>query len=403
MNAHRLTVLIFIVSIVSGLTAPAVEAQDPILQAVPYYRYAKQSAGRQWWTTDPAEKGGRPQWQLRAIEGHMSMYPTLGSSMAFYRYVDPVNGNRFWTTDGDGMGDACKRCVIEGKVGYLMAVAEHPDLVPLYRCFNPSNGKHFWSIQQWRCENHGDLEGIVGWVFANSQDTLLQSFWRDGDGLERTVPVTGGDPVWLEASAWGNPVATSDLPGSGSMQALTNYILGDTLYQAFWRGNQGWIRTVPITGGVIQWQDATAFTGPTSISVLPGSGSMRGAANYIHGSILYQDFWRGQQGWSRTVPINGDLVEWGEASEWDGPYSASDLPGSGTVEALDVFIFEDTLTQTVWRGGEGRQRTVPITGGVIQWNAAADWDDPIAISDLPGWGSMQAVSGYSIPPRIGLF
>ena len=403
MTTPRFTTVIFIMALAAGLTAPALEAQDPILQAVPYYRYAKQSAGRQWWTTDPAEKGGRPQWQLRGIEGHMSMYPTLGSSMAFYRYVDPLNGNRFWTTDGDGMGDACERCVIEGKVGYLMATAEHPDLVPLYRCFKASTGKHFWSIQQWRCESHGNLEGIVGWVFANPQDTLLQSFWRGGEGLERTVPVTTGDPQWLGASAWANPVSASALPGGGYMQALANYILDDTLYQSLWRGNQGWQRTVPVEDGVIQWQDASAFTGPTQISALPGSGAMRGTANYIQGSTLYQDFWRGNQGWSREVPINGDLVEWGEASDWDGPYAASALPGSGTVQALDVFIFENTLTQTVWRGGEGRQRTVPVNGDVIEWHNASDWDDPIAVSDLPGSGDMQALSGYSIPSRIGLF
>ncbi len=47
--------------------------------------------------------------------------------------------------------------------------------------------------------------------------------------------------------------------------------------------------------------------------------TMRGAASYIHGSTLYQDFWRGQQGWSRSVPINGNLVEWRQASDWDGP------------------------------------------------------------------------------------
>ena len=403
MNTHRLTTLILVTSIAAGLAAPALKAQEPILQAVPYYRYAKQSAGRQWWTTDLAEKGGRPQWQLRGIEGHMSMYPTFGSSMPFYRFVDPLNGNRFWTTNPDDMDDACERCQLEGTAGYLMAVAEHPDLVPLYRCYKPSTGKHFWSIQQWRCENHGDLEGIVGWVFANSHDTLLQSYWRGAEGLERTVPVTASDPDWLDASAWDDPISASALPGSGYMQALTNYILGNTLYQSFWRGNQGWSRTVPVIDGTIQWQGATAFTGPTQISALPGSGPMRGAANYIHGSTLYQDFWRGQQGWSRTVPINGNLVEWGEASEWTGPYAASALPGSGTVQALDVFIFEDVLTQTLWRGGEGRQRMVPITGGVIDWSDAADWDDPISVSDLPGSGDMQALSGYSIPPRIGLF
>ncbi len=399
----KFLIAVLAILITAGPTISVLQAQDPILQAVPYLRYAKQSAGRQWWTTDPAEKGNRPQWQLRAIEGHMSMYPTLGSSMPFYRHYDPLNGNRFWTTD-TSMGDACKRCLIEGTVGYLMATPEHPDLVPLYRCFNPSTGKHFWSIQLWRCENHGDLEGIVGYVFANSHDQLFQSFWRGNEGLGRTVPVVAGDPQWSDAGDWDGSVSASDLDGEGDLQALANYIIGDTLYQSYWRGNQGWLRTVLVADGTIEWNNASVFSGPFVLSDLPGSGNMQGTTNYVVGSTLYQDFWRGNQGWSRTVPISGTLVEWDEATDWAGPYAASDLPGEGNVQAIDVFVFEDTLTQTFWRGGEGRSRTIPIDGnGSIDFNAASDWDDPVAVADLPGSGTMQALSGYSLPPRIGLF
>lgn len=407
MNGKKTPVgLALVLLVFASLSLPALlaaQSGDPILQAVPFLRYVKLNSTRQHWTTDPDEKGNRPQWQFRAIEGNMSMYPTLGSSMPFYRFVDPLNGNYFWTTNPAEMDEACSRCVNQGRVGYLMATAEHPDLVPLHRCYNPTIGKHFWSIQKWRCENHGDYEGIVGHVFANTQDVAFQTFWRGGSGLDRDAPVVADVPDWNAASAWGGPVLASDLPGSGNMQAVANYILSGVLYQDFWRGNQGWSRTVPVQEGEILWSQASGFTGPYDIADLPGTGNMQATSNYVLDDTLYQTFWRGGQGYARSIPIHGDVVSWGDATDWDGPYGLSGLPGSGTVQGQANYVFGDILYQDFWRGGEGYSRTVPIVDGAVDWANASDWSGPVLVGDLPGSGTMQGVSVYSIPRRVGLF
>ncbi|MBX2999116.1 MAG: hypothetical protein KF893_11450, partial [Caldilineaceae bacterium] len=136
---------------------------------------------------------------------------------------------------------------------------------------------------------------------------------------------------WGSASAWAGPWPITALPGSGTLQAQSDFVINDTLYQAFWRGNQNWIRTVPIVNGVEQWGSASAWAGPYTISVLPGSGDMQITADYVLNHTLHQEFWRGNQGYRRTVPIVGSTPQWGSASAWSSPMSTSGLTGSGTL------------------------------------------------------------------------
>ena len=181
------------------------------------------------------------------------------------------------------------------------------------------------------------------------------------------------------------------------MQAQDDIVTGNILTQGFWRGNQGWYRTVPIVNGDLDWASASAWSGPISINTMPGSGSMQAQENIITGNTMTQGVWRGNQGWYRTVPIVNGVIDWNSASPWYGPISISTMPGSGSMQAQSSTISGSTLTQGIWRGNQGWYRTVPIVNGIIDWNSASPWYGPISISTMPGNGDMQAQTGYVLP------
>ena len=193
------------------------------------------------------------------------------------------------------------------------------------------------------------------------------------------------------------PFTLGGLAGSGSMQSESNFIVGNILWQAYWRGNEGWSRTVPIVNNNIDWSSASGWAGPIPIAALPGSGSMQSQGNFVMGNTLWQAFWRGNEGWSRTVPIVNGVVQWGSASGWSGPIPIAALPGSGSMQGQSNFVMGNTLWQAFWRGNEGWSRTVPIVNGVVQWGSASGWSGPIPIAALPGNGSFQAQDNYLFP------
>lgn len=229
--------------------------------------------------------------------------------------------------------------------------------------------------------------------------TLIQYFWRGNQGWMRTVPIISGSPDFNQASSWSGPVAISTLPGTGDMQAESNVIIGSTLYQEIWRSDTRWTRTVPVVGGVIQWGSATSWVSGTTNFGNVGSGTVQVRNDYVIGYTLYQGFWRGAQGWSRTVPISSGTPQWGQASSWSGPYSYSGvgLPGTGDIQTLSIYPIGTNLRQGVWRNNYGYSRIIPIIHGVPDWNQASGWSSPISISSLPGSGNMQAQDNYDIP------
>jgi hypothetical protein len=113
------------------------------------------------------------------------------------------------------------------------------------------------------------------------------------------------------------------LPGTGAMQSQSDVIInnGQLLLQSFWRGNQGWLRSVPIVNGNLDLNNAGAWGGPIDIGILPGSGDMQSQSDVIinNGQILLQSFWRGNQGWLRSVPIVGGQLDSNNAGAWGGP------------------------------------------------------------------------------------
>jgi hypothetical protein len=134
-------------------------------------------------------------------------------------------------------------------------------------------------------------------------NTLAQSFWRGNQGYSRTVPISNNEIQWNQASAWSAPTLITTLPGSGDMQAESEFVVGNTLTQSIWRGNQGFWRTVPISNNEIQWNQASAWSAPTLITTLPGSGDMQAKSEFVVGNTLIQSYWRSNREYWRTAPI----------------------------------------------------------------------------------------------------
>jgi hypothetical protein len=229
---------------------------------------------------------------------------------------------------------------------------------------------------------------------CNGDDPLWSSYYRSNQEWSQVVPVDDGEPLWTHASALMQ--FDSDVPGSGSFQTESAFVIGDTITESVWRGNQGWSRTVPIDSNVPYWDNASSWAGPVSISGLPGSGTLQTHADFVLGNTLWQSLWRGDQGRSRTVPIVNGVIQWGSASAWSSPVSISALPGSGTLQSHSAEVVGNTLHQSLWRGNQGYMQTVPIVNGVIQWGSASAWSGPISISGLEGTGDMQAAGVFVI-------
>ncbi|HEX3044989.1 MAG TPA: peptidoglycan DD-metalloendopeptidase family protein [Bacillota bacterium] len=152
---------------------------------------------------------------------------------------------------------------------------------------------------------------------------------------------------------------------------------------------------------------AISWSGPALLSGIPGSGLVQTLSSYIlpDGSELVQTIWRGDQGFQRTVPIVSGNFDWNHAGSWLNPISITSLPGSGSIQTLDEFILPDrsALLQGLWRGNQGFYRTVPIINNQISWLSAGSWSNPSSISTLPGSGDVQGQQNILIPGRNYLF
>jgi hypothetical protein len=234
-------------------------------------------------------------------------------------------------------------------------------------------------------------------TMTSSLGALDEALWRNNQGWSRTVAIdSGGNIQWGSAPAWAGPVGLGSLPGSGNMQTQVNYRVGNNLIQGFWRGNEGWTRNVPIVNDAIQWGSAPGWTGPAGIGGLPGSGDIQAHGDYATGNTLIQAIWRSNQGWTRNVPIVGGVVQWGQAGAWSGPISISGMPGSGDMQAQDNYVVGNTYWQTIWRSNVQYTRSAPIVGGVVQFGQATPWSNTTLQENPPGSGTVQAQGNYVI-------
>jgi hypothetical protein len=230
----------------------------------------------------------------------------------------------------------------------------------------------------------GDLFAQTSYLINDT--TLVQAIWRGENGYMRNVPLEGGSPAWSKAQGWSPAIPLAPLPGTGAFQTHVTVVLPNkTLLQGYWRGNEGYSRTIPLdsTGRPI-WDKATSWSEPVSIGTLPGSGDMQAQTAFTeaNNTHLVQAFWRGDKGYSRTFAIYADgSVDW-KSGAWSEVTDISSLPGAGSMQAQDdTMLPNGTLLQAFWRGGQGYVRTVPPTSaGTPDWLSASEWSAPITVA-----------------------
>lgn len=247
---------------------------------------------------------------------------------------------------------------------------------------------------------------------AIEHDRLVWAFtW---DNISDDTQTTMWD--WMEANGYNDGVAgaavwrTPLMPPHGDnnldyYEGLRRYYPkggGQTgnLWQSLWRGNQGWYRTVPVDGTHVDWDHAETWAGPLSLDGLPGSGAMQSQSGFVAGSEHWQSLWRRDRGWYRTVPVLNGTPDWGNAGDWGGPVTLLGIPGSGSMQSQSDFVAGSTLWQSVWRADQGWYRTVPIVGDQVRWGSAGGWRGPVSLDGLPGSGGLQAQSDYLLDDQI---
>lgn len=250
--------------------------------------------------------------ESRAVSSDNLVIQTLQrGSKTHFRYVEIKNGAVDWST--------------AGKWGWF---------------YTTGNANSYW----WGdFPGSGTVEAFDETVIGNK---MVVTIWISGTGYSCEAPIVNNIVKWDQKTNW-QSAGTTGLPGSGSLTGYTNFTLNNTLYQAIWRSNgYGYTREVPIVNGQVQWQSASNWSSGISINNLPGSGTMRGCSNYIVNNTLFQTFWRGSNGYDRSVPVVNGQIQWQSASSWQS-YSVNDLPGSGTlygtstcpvrIDATDMF------------------------------------------------------------------
>lgn len=194
-----------------------------------------------------------------------------------------------------------------------------------------------------------------------------QVIWRNNQIYNRDVPIVNEVPNYndLGGQQWSAPVDLSgyNLPNTGEFQAFSYFTIRNgsqmNSWTIVWRGDKEYIQTFQNS----YWAD------PILISSLPGSGSMQAFDGFIIGSTLWQSFWRGDQNFSRTVPINNSSPNWAAASAWSNPSLLSSIPGTSSVQTKSGFVIGNKLWESYWRADQRFTRTVPIINEVPDWSS----------------------------------
>ena len=169
----------------------------------------------------------------------------------------------------------------------------------------------------------GSIQTQAEVIYPNNTQ-LLQSFYRGDQGYWRIVPVVNGNPVWASAGAWSAPISVSTLPGSGTIQTRSDFIIGNgaNLIQALWRGDKGFWRIVPVVNGKPQWScEAAPTKTPTPLSCQKSQGDAD-----CNGKIDLKDFeiWRKEftgELTTKTADFNNDTkVSLADFEVWRSSY-----------------------------------------------------------------------------------
>lgn len=298
----------------------------------------------------------------------------------------------------------------------------------------------------------GNIVASTSYAVGN---TLMQGYWTTDvafpsgntfvKGYYRSVPIVDGNVDWNNAGAWQGAVNQNTLPGSGTLQAQAGYVVGNNVKSRVVRGGKVYELNTSTGAQALNTTENASWT-EVSVNFPVSATALSTYSVYTLDNVAYEAAWFGSQGYLRTAPVSGNSVNWGSASNWEGPFemATAGLPGSGDLMTQDDFVVGGQLIQAIWRGNQaqGFLRTVqnearcrateaPNSTSCVQsppppeetplmcndvctndnqcilgnpntrctdisnWSEATDWSQPIASSSLPGNASDKIVAQAS--------
>lgn len=178
-------------------------------------------------------------------------------------------------------------------------------------------------------------------IWQDRQNLLHVEIWKDNIVYYNSATIQSDGVTFDWKGSWqvavdlkANPTA---LPGTGSVTARSNVVVGDKLWQIYWRGNQEWRREAPLRNGLSP--DFSQFAD------LPNKG-------YVL---------------TRTLEQLGTNVS-----------------GTGSIQAIDhTMLPNGSLLEVVWRENKASQRSIPVANGQPNWNGASAYTYPNIAGNLP--------------------
>lgn len=233
-------------------------------------------------------------------------------------------------------------------------------------------------------------------VIPGTLGYLQQEVWQGSNVRRRnSVVELDGTVDWSTSSDWTQGQAP---PIEGTVQSQVIYQVGNNMIKGVWIDDQGWVQYIPVINDVILWGQPGEWIGPIALGSMPGSGSVQAHGDYVVGNTLIQGIWQNNEGWTRTVPIANGQIQWNLASPtWGGPISISTMPGSGDMQAQDNWVVKDTYWQVIWRNNQQWTRTLPIVNNEVQWSSDFQWINTTAQMNLSDDAPINAQSSYVFP------
>jgi hypothetical protein len=159
--------------IIVGLAAPA-KAYTPGIESTGLYRLYNSQTGEHFYTTSSAEvyslgvkydnqHGGfmsNGAFTLEGVEGKV-FRPGLPNQLPLYRLYNPTSNRHFYTTNNTELETAKNQgFTLEGIEGYLSTTVDEPGdgstMVNFYRLYNKTTNDHFYT------KNPGEVDAAVG-------------------------------------------------------------------------------------------------------------------------------------------------------------------------------------------------------------------------------------------------
>jgi len=178
-------------------------------------------------------------------------------------------------------------------------------------------------------------------------------YWSDSNCKQYKGKVNAYGDVGPQEQA----TCQTSLPdnSSGPVNTYTAHVVANALQEGLWRGNVGYIRSVPLSSsGTVFWSFAPQW------QVFPTQPAPRAQDEFIIGNFSIQNvFWTEQNCIQYRYPLdmNGNRIY----AQGTSGACQTPIPGiSGTIQSYTAWVINDQLREAMWRNDVGYIRTLQL-------------------------------------------